>query len=71
MLSEAPFDRGAGMPFGTALSGQLIEREIEQEHVHARLAQEPEQAAFGMVRHELANTILGQIARFGDARDLK
>ena len=54
------------------LSGrQLIEREVEQQNIDPRLAQEPEQAAFGLVRDELADAIFGQIARLGNTGNLE
>jgi hypothetical protein len=44
----------------------LIKREIEQQNIDSRLAQEPEQAAFRMVRDELADAIFRQIAGLGN-----
>src|SRR3984893_17686448 len=51
--------------------GQMVEREIELQYVHARLAQEPKQATFRVVHDELADAIFGQIARLGNTGHLE
>ena len=50
---------------------ELIEREVELEHVDARFAEDAKQAALGVIADQLAQLVLGQVARLGDARQLE
>ena len=53
------------------LGGQAVERNIELQHVDARLAKQTKPAAFGIALNELPDPALGQFARLGDAGNLK
>src|SRR5215204_1461812 len=48
-----------------------VEREIERQHVHARLAQNAEKALLGVIADQLAQLILGQVAHPGHASHLE
>ena len=58
-------------PFGGNLRLQLVEREVELEHVDARLAQQAEGAALDLAFHQGADALLRQAARLGDPRHLE
>ena len=53
------------------LGGQSVERQIELEHVHPRLAQEAQPAVLGVGGDQLAHLRLGQVAGGSDAGDLE
>src|SRR5690349_8176837 len=53
------------------LPGHLIEREVEQQHIDARLAQHAKQPVFDVFGDKLANTLFRQVTRLGDPGDLK
>jgi hypothetical protein len=60
------------VPEPAALSGgQPVEREIEQQDIHARLAQKTEEATLDMIADKLTQAIFRQVARFGDTGDLE
>ena len=55
-----------------ALAGRkLVEREIEQQYIDARLAQDTEQAILDIVADKLPHAIFGQVAGLGNSRDLE
>ena len=47
-----------------------IEREVQEQYVDTRLAEETEIAAFDVGFDDLAHALLGNAARLGHARDL-
>ena len=49
----------------------LVERQVELEHVDARLAQQPEIRRFGVLRNQLIELIGGNATGFGHARRLR
>ena len=54
-----------------ALTRQLIEREIKQKDVDARLAEQPKETPFSMVGNKLTNSIFRHIPRLGYPGDLE
>ena len=56
---------------GGNLRLQIVEREIELEHIDARLAEQAERAAFDLAFDQRADAGFRQVARLGDARHLK
>ena len=62
----------AKLPARHALRLRLpVERQVELEHVHARLAEEPERASVGVLLDERQDVGEGQSTRLGDAGCLK
>jgi len=49
----------------------FVEREVELEHVDARLAEQPEPAAVGLFLDQLLNRCERQVANSGDAMRLE
>src|SRR6516162_1685891 len=54
-----------------ALTRQLIERDIKQKHIDARLSEKAEQTPLSVVGNKLADTVFRQVARLGDAGRLE
>jgi len=54
-----------------ASSCQLIKRQIEQQNVHARLAQESKEANFGVVCDQLSDAVFRHISCLGNTRHLE
>src|SRR6516225_287180 len=54
-----------------ALTRQLIERDIKQKHIDARLAEKAEQTPLSVVGNKLADTVFRLVARLGDAGHLE
>src|SRR5262249_8256295 len=50
---------------------QRIEREIELQNIHMRLADEAQESVFDPGNNEVLHLFLGQATRFGDARHLE
>ena len=50
---------------------RLVERQIERQHVHARLAEQAEEAALGVLADELAHAIFRHVARLRNTRHLE
>ena len=60
-----------GLETRVSLRAGAIQSKIERKHIDARLAENPEGAALGVVRDELADVIFRQVARLRNARHLK
>jgi hypothetical protein len=50
---------------------RTVESQIERQHVHARLAEQAEEATFRLLLDELTDTIFGHVARFRNTGHLK
>src|SRR5208283_3602672 len=58
-------------PTGDDLRAQCVQRQVELEDIDARLADQSDEALFGVFLHQGAHTTLIQAARPGDRRNLR
>ena len=68
-VARPPCDHSSAA--GVTRIAQPSKRQVERQHVDARLAEEAQRAALDVLRRRVAHPILGQAARLGDARHLE